>query len=244
MHFENNTPDTLSDTDIHIWYAYTPSSQSIISEYAAYLSPEETNRAQRFRFDRDRCSYQFMHGLLRLLLGKYLETPPSDIILSKNAFGKPQICKSSNDRPIGFTMSRSRDVVVFAFAYSRNIGVDVEYINSALQIDDIVPVLFSSEEAAHYENVNECEQQLDYVLRLWTLKEAYVKAKGVGMHEPFEHIFFDFDPKGVPLLRRSLHDHDISQWSVSSVNIDTDYIISLVYDGPLAHISQKQWLPE
>ena len=232
--------EPLKDHDIHVWYADIPGSQSIIQYYAGLLSPEEKKRVRRFKFDRDRNRYMFMHGVLRELLGKYIGIPPVEIIITKSKFGKPQVKISSSDHAIGLNMASSHGRVVLAFAYSRNIGVDVEYVDPGMRIEDITPSLFTPDEAERFGHVDD-SGRIRYVLNLWTSKEAYVKAKGVGMHEPFEDISFNTSPNGIPSLEWALHDHDISRWTVSRLRPDDDYVGALVFDGPDAEIVNKTW---
>ena len=233
----------LSEHEIHIWSAHIPSSPTLLRRYAGFLSAEERQRAQRFRFSRDRNRYQFMHGMLREILGNYLSVAPTEIIMSRNSFGKPQINKSPGNHAIGFNISHSHGFVVAACSHGRNVGVDVEYLNPQLPVEDIIPSLFSPDEAASFRDVADRDRS-KYVLRLWTMKEAYVKAMGTGMHEPFKNITFSFDSDGVPALVDAVNDHDLSRWTVTQLRFGDNYLGALVFDSPGARIRKMAWVPD
>ncbi len=230
---------TLSNQNIHVWYVTLPESQSIIEHYSRFLSYEEKQRAQRFKFEVDKNKYKFMHGILREILGEYLIKPPDTIIIYRNNYGKPQFINSSIHQFIEFNMSSSKNLVVLAFAHSRNVGIDIEYINRELQIDEIIPSLLSPDEVYIFEHID-CSERLMFVLRLWTLKEAFVKAKGIGMFMPFEHISFTIDSCGNPSLVKIFNENNISNWNFKQLKFK-EYIGALAYDGIDARIVQREY---
>jgi 4'-phosphopantetheinyl transferase len=234
----------LSEHEIHVFYAGIPNSRSVIQSYYTLLSSEEKKRSQKFRFEKDINGYIFKQGVLRKILGNYIKIPPNEIIITLNEFGKPKISNAPSNHHIDFNISSSNSLVALAFAFSRNLGIDLEYLNLELNIYDILPLLFTHQEAQRFEIVENTDH-LSHVLQLWTLKEAYVKAIGVGLHKPLKDISFVLNSNSKPYLEWELHNNDILKWNIKLLEfLENDYVGALIYDGPDAQIIYNNWLPD
>jgi 4'-phosphopantetheinyl transferase len=124
------------------------------------LSPDERTRAARLRFERDRRRFVVARGVLRDLLGRYLEIPPAAVRFIYNRFGKPAL--SPELGRLKFNLSHSADLALIAMAADAEIGVDLEWIQ---EDPDWVDIAGSSR--AFFSG--------------WTRREAYVKARGEGL---------------------------------------------------------------
>jgi 4'-phosphopantetheinyl transferase len=117
----------------------------MFANFQDMVSPDERARAMRFRVDHLQKSFIFTRGTLRLLLGRYLELTPKEVRFRYSETGKPSV---DLETPLRFNTSHSGDVVLFAFARERDLGVDVEQIRALSDIDSIVSRFFRPEEVS------------------------------------------------------------------------------------------------
>ena len=177
---------------LHLWCAYP---DDLLREEAAHacaalLSEEERMRWQRFRQEHNRRQYLATHALARTALSCYCGIAPEELRFSANRHGKPAL---EPDCGMRFNLSNSTGLVVCLVAEGAvEVGVDVEPYVRADQITNVGHKVFSSAEQAQLEVLPPAEL-LDRSLSLWTLKEAYVKARGVGMSLPLDKIAFLFE---------------------------------------------------
>jgi len=150
------------------------------------LSNDERARAERFRFERDKKHFIVARGLLRKILGKYLNENPRLIRFEYNKFGKPSIAGESQTA-IRFNLSHSDGLALYAVSRGRQIGVDVERIKPSLIEDEMLSQVFTSKEIAHFQNLNGNERNT-FFFDCWTRKEAYLKACGSGLSLPANQI--------------------------------------------------------
>src|SRR5215211_71561 len=122
-----NSPDNLilNDGEAHIWRADLDLNESFQSSFLKLLSSDEKNRAQKFRFNKDSRHFIIARGILRSLIGKYLEINPAEISFQYSEFGKPSI---ANINSLQFNISHSQNIALFAFTKKFKIGVDVEFV--------------------------------------------------------------------------------------------------------------------
>src|SRR5436189_2592231 len=89
----NSPPDRPAwpEGEVHVWRATLDWPASSIDSLERILSADEEQRMRRFRLDDDRKRYLVGRGLLRLLLGRYLELPPHELRFDYTPFGKPHL---------------------------------------------------------------------------------------------------------------------------------------------------------
>jgi 4'-phosphopantetheinyl transferase len=172
-----NEPIPLAENEIHIWRASTNLPQPVGKQLARWLSPDELSRSERYRFDRDRMRFIASRGILRMLLGSYLEMAPNQLIFDYSLHGKPNLSPVSTQTPIQFNLSHSEDICLFAFTKNARIGVDLEYLHPIPDVDQICERYFSAGEKRTMRSLPE-DQKLEAFFTGWTRKEAYVKALG------------------------------------------------------------------
>src|SRR5271165_2226949 len=170
---------------LHLWIAYP---DDLLDEEAAkaclrLLSEDERARWQAFKFDRHRREYLATHALVRHALSQHRALPPEAWCFQLNAYGKPAIEPECGLR---FNLSNSLSMVVCLIAEGVEVGVDVESRGRAGSIAEIGPRMFSPLELAQLESLQE-DRRADRCLRLWTLKEAYIKARGMGLALPLNN---------------------------------------------------------
>jgi len=169
----------LPDDRVHIWRANLDLSPEQIERLETFLSPDETARAEKFRFARHRRRFTATRGILRQLLGNYLSVYPQDLSFSYGTKGKPYLNQTA-DYPLQFNLSHSHEYALFGFTQKHLIGVDLEYQRPMPDALKIARRFFSQQESQMLQKV-ETEQRSRLFFQLWTAKEAYLKAIGTGL---------------------------------------------------------------
>jgi 4'-phosphopantetheinyl transferase len=170
----------LPNEEVHIWCAQKPSILS--TELVAILSPEECDRAARFKFPKHRMAYQFAHAVLRDVLCRYLSCSPRDVRFNENTFGKPFLQGGVGGIETEFNLSHSGNLVFIGVSRGQRIGVDVEEIRDIEDILTVTDTYFTPQECAFINRGGLDRRQAFF--RCWTRKEAYVKAVGKGLSIP------------------------------------------------------------
>ncbi|MGF1512128.1 MAG: 4'-phosphopantetheinyl transferase family protein [Elainellaceae cyanobacterium] len=175
----------LAPDEVHLWFSAPEQCRHQVETYWSWLDERERQRSSRFRFDRDRHSYLVAHGLLRSCLSRYGGLPPGQWSFSTNAYGRPEI--AAQRPPLRFNLSRARGLVACAVTRSADIGVDVEAVGRAADLAAIARTSFTPKEQA---DLAQAEGPRQRFFQLWTLKEAYVKAIGLGLSLPLQSLEF------------------------------------------------------
>ncbi|MFT3709003.1 MAG: 4'-phosphopantetheinyl transferase superfamily protein [Archangium sp.] len=146
-------------------------SRAPLSAWHGTLSATEQERAARFKFEADRSCFIAAHGLLRAVLQLGREE------LVVGAHGKPRL---TDDR-VQFNLSHCRELVAVAVS-DRPLGVDVEPIDARHSTDDVARRVYGPRELEDLFAL-EGAARLERFFTRWTLKESWVKATGVGIHD-------------------------------------------------------------
>lgn len=151
-----------------------------IEELEEALSPEEVARALQFCRSSHRRRFIAARGILRHILARYTGQEPRDLKFSYTDRGKPSLAKRSPRQEISFNLSRSDDFALYAVSRSREVGVDLERVCSMDDLKRIANLFFSKGELVVFE-ASRPTDQLQAFFRIWTRKEAYLKARGLGI---------------------------------------------------------------
>jgi len=184
----------LNQSDVHIWYRCTTSlDDEAVKSAHQHLSIEERARSHRLRLDADRRDFTIAHDLLRRSLSKYADIPPADWQFATNEFGKPSIENVDlKARDLSFSLSHTRGCVACAITCNAPLGVDVEFIDPSHRIQEIADRYFSEREAAWLSKSSDEVRNIRFA-ELWTLKEAFLKARGLGLSGSLTDVSFGFD---------------------------------------------------
>jgi 4'-phosphopantetheinyl transferase len=185
----------MSAGDVQIWFRATDTlDDAAIAAAAAVLSPEELEQYQRFHFARDARDYAVAHALLRHTLSRREGRPPADWLFDKTPSGKPFLRNAGDSAP-SFSLSHTRGMVACAVTAGADVGVDVECVDRDVNTAEIAARFFAPAEAAHLMRLG-AEARRDRFFDLWTLKEALVKALGVGMATSLASLAFTVGDDG------------------------------------------------
>ncbi len=166
----------LGVRDIHVWRVDL--TQVIPRQIAHVLSVQEKKKWQAFRQAEHRQRYGAAHVVLRELLGGYLGVDPADVVLKASNQGKPSVVGAV----LPFNLSHSDDVALVAIAGHgiARVGVDIEYGDRAVDVLALAERFFTEEEVALIRQLPVAQQGEGFI-KLWVLKEAFVKAVGCGL---------------------------------------------------------------
>lgn len=178
----DNAPHKLSLTakDIHIWRANLNLPNLELDKLKTSLSNDEIVRAERFYFEKHRQSFIASRGILRNILGRYLEVEPNQVNFDYEPKGKPFLLKESHDCELNFNVSHSQDLALYAIACGNQVGIDLEMIRPITDVEQLAQRFFSTQETNAIASLVSPHQE-EMFFRYWTCKEAYLKATGDGL---------------------------------------------------------------
>jgi len=190
---------SLGEDQVHVWCASLRLSASRLLSLTRILSTDERAKAERYRIQTARDDYIIARGLLRTLLGCYLDVDPRRINFSYGLYGKPILAVDSGRKTIHFNVSHSEGLALFAVTRGREVGVDLERIRLDINYEEIAQQVFSRKEAESLSAVASPMLRREEFFSRWTSKEAYVKARGAGFYMPLDQfeVFFTGD-EGLP----------------------------------------------
>lgn len=151
--------------------------------YLAQLTEDERARHSAFVLERSRREFLATRALVRASLSRYVAVRPEDWRFQADARGRPEV--ASPAFPFHFNLSNTEGLVVCAVATVREIGVDVENVESRRAPLEVARRYFSEAEATDLERLP-VEAQRERFFTYWTLKEAYLKACGMGLALPLD----------------------------------------------------------
>jgi 4'-phosphopantetheinyl transferase len=229
----------LERDEVHVWRAATVR-PSRVAELVRLLAPDECDRANRFHFKKDRDLYVSARGLLRTLLGRYLHVEPGRLRFRYSNFGKPSLVDAGG-MPLRFNVAHSGDQILFAFALARETGVDVERVRDDFATNEIASHYFSRQEVATLKALP-TDLRVESFFRCWTLKEAYVKARGEGLSLPLDRFTVSVDPRE-PAALVAVEDtpEEVSRWSLWDLNPCAGYAGALAVEGLNLRLNRWQW---
>jgi 4'-phosphopantetheinyl transferase len=225
---------------IHIWLAALADVPA--DGAAAVLSPDEREKAARFRSASLTCRFIRKRAALRHILATYGRTRAVDLAFGTGAHGKPYLQERSGAAsPLEFNMSDAGEYAVVAVAMQQPIGVDIETIRPIEDADDIVEHHFSAIERAAYRRLAP-EQRPTAFFTAWTRKEAYVKAVGLGLHLPLGSFSVAIDPAApARLIEIDGDPTKAAEWTLMPVAVPKGHVGAVVARGPISNCQAWTW---
>jgi 4'-phosphopantetheinyl transferase len=175
-------------TEAHLWYVEPDAVREplLLDAYDALLSPAERERNRRFVFARHRHQDLVTRALIRTVLSTYCPAvAPGDWQFASGPFGRPEIAAPQVEPPLRFNLSHTDGLVVCLVAGDREVGVDAEDTRRTSSTIDIAERYFSPDEVREL-LAWPAEHRHRRFFEYWTLKEAYIKARGLGLQLPLD----------------------------------------------------------
>jgi 4'-phosphopantetheinyl transferase len=230
---------------VQIWLAHLDSlSAAQLETLGALLDPAERVRAARFHFESDRNHYIACRGLLRRLISAALDTPASTLVIEYGVHGKPAIAPDANPRALRFNLSHSNGWALFALAWDREVGIDLESgVRLESDENDLSPLaerILSERELAIWHSLPDSATRRAAFLRAWTRKEAFAKATGKGVFDQwnrFELVLDATSPSPSVIVRLPPHGEEpASAWLIHDLSAPDGFAAALA-------LEQKNPLP-
>lgn len=224
----DNASDVLQDDEVHVWFTRTDSAApASLLDGQALLSPDERSRHARFRFDRDRQSYLVSHAFVRTTLSRYADVSPAEWRFRENEFGWPSIAAPARHTGLSFNLSHTAGLAVMAVARRREVGIDVESLLRRPVEEDVAGQFFSSIEAAAL-RAEPPSRRHQVFLEYWTLKESYIKARGMGLAIPLDAFTFHRHAGAPPTIAFAPQlDDDPATWQFVQLQPTPDHLVAL-----------------
>jgi 4'-phosphopantetheinyl transferase len=226
----------LSATEVQVWRIDLIVSMEAIQQLTRLLSADEYARSQRFRFQQHRDRFTVGRGVLRTLLGQYLDTPPDQLQFEYSSYGKPSLLPVRNGKTVQFNVTHSGDVALVAIALDRRVGVDLEQIRSMPEAKSLAQRFFAASESAHICTLPTLEQQMMF-FRYWTCKEAYLKAIGSGIAHGLDQVAIDFSETSAALTNTP----DSEQWTIWELSPAVGYTAAVVAAQHEGYLTCWRW---
>lgn len=218
---------TIGPVRVHLAATADWSRAELDDRCARWLAPQERERAAAFRVDQARREYLLARVLLRRSLGVALGCEPSEVQLERGPRGQPLV--RAGDRALGASSSHAQGLVACALAWECALGVDLEALAGRGEELRPNPLFFDAQELAEAARLGE-PAGAEHLVRCWTLKEAYAKARGLGMRVGPGRVGCRFGPDGRPELRLdpSLEDEG-GRWRVHASSPVPGHALAVVW---------------
>ncbi|MCP4317302.1 MAG: 4'-phosphopantetheinyl transferase superfamily protein [Hyphomicrobiales bacterium] len=220
---------------------------ALLAGYRGLLAPDEAARMKRLVRDSDQHQFLVTRALTRTVLARYLSSDPQQLAFDNNQYGRPFL-KSDGEQSasLSFNITHTNDCVVLGVTRERTVGIDIESTGRQAATLGVANRFFSQPECRAL-NALPASQQQDRFFAYWTLKESYIKARGMGLAIPLGQFSFDFaSPQAFTLsVDESLSD-DPAQWRFWQIGIDEDFLVSICTStlaGALPKLSPRRIVP-
>jgi 4'-phosphopantetheinyl transferase len=232
----------LPDSDLHLWLLPLDADAAAAETLAAFLSPDEHERAARFRHADDVRRYRVARGALRALLGRYLEREPGAIQFEYGAHGKPALARDFARIDLRFNLSHSRDIALIAFGVGHSIGVDLEHGDRAVDALALAGRYGSTRERAMLETLDPGLRSRRFI-ELWTCKEAWLKATGLGITAGLADVDIDMGAEQPRIARMPSGQGCVEHWSLALFEPGSDLVGAVALRDPgreLGNIGERE----
>jgi 4'-phosphopantetheinyl transferase len=221
----------LGDDEVHVWRATLDLETSHLNSVRQILSADEQARAGRFYFQKHCERFIITRGLLRRILGRYLQREPGQLQFGYGPYGKPYLTGEFSHSRLRFNLAHSQGLALYAITQGREVGVDIEYIRPHSAHKQIAHRFFSPWEVMALKALPSHLQQ-EAFFNCWTRKEAYIKARGKGLSFPLNQFSVSLTP-GEPaaLLHVQGDPQETSRWSLQTLDPGPGYVAALAVEG-------------
>jgi 4'-phosphopantetheinyl transferase len=210
----------LNSSDIIIYTIYLPLFIDALPDLVFFLSPEERNRSERFHHKKDQNQFAICRSLLKLVLAAQTKVAIKDICIEYHLNKKPYL---ASHPWLHFNVSHSEDHAIIALSH-REVGIDIESIPQNLDLDNLLPDIFTKNEILEIENAED-KKKAFYLL--WTRKEALVKALGKGIDDDFKHSPSLDGQHNID----SIAFKTVKNWQIQSFDLTNHYLGAIAFES-------------
>ncbi len=218
----------MKSEEVHVWAIDLDALPETENFFCSSLSHEEKSRRDKLVFERDRNRFALAKEIQRRILSHYILVQPAFVQYYYNKYGKPELISKNQ---IGFNISHSDGMLLFAAASCRKVGIDIEKIIDIKDILLIAESYFSISEVKELKNLPE-QARTDAFFTCWTRKEAFIKAIGDGLSYPLKDFSVSVSPGSKPELKhlKGNSEHSIC-WSIFDLSPPDKFKAALVVEN-------------
>jgi len=222
--------------EVHLISSGLAAEPRFVNHLRQLLSPDEQERARRFRFDKHRNAFVVARGLLRIIVGNCVGAEAPTVRFVYGYHGKPALADA---RHLQFNLSHSGGIVLYALGRNLEIGVDVEYIRPMEAMEDVARHFFH---AAEYQELISIPggRRARAFFNCWTRKEAFIKGVGAGLLYPLDRFQVTFQPDQ---STESITTDDCAgsemRWSLRDAAPSEEYAAAVAVKGENCHF--RRW---
>jgi 4'-phosphopantetheinyl transferase len=226
---------------VDIWAADLHRSVRQVSEFAATLSKDEQARADRFHFDRDRNRFIVGRGLLRAILARYVGERHAALAFTYGLKGKPALAPTTGKSRLLFNLAHADDLLLLAVSRDCAVGIDVERIRPCEDTETIAASHFSIREASGLRKLP-VARRLKAFYRLWTRKEAWLKATGDGISESLSQVEVSFlEDEQARLLSLFGSSETVQDWTLCELLPAPGFLGAMAAPAPDVPLNCWHW---
>lgn len=223
---------------VHLWRVALDNERGATESWLRRLSPAEQARARRFKFADDRRRYVVAHVALRDILARYEKVAPAELEFVEGENGKPRLAAALASSGIEFNLTHSRERALVAATRGRVLGVDIEFVSSDFEFQDVAERFFTGREVSALRALPLPLQRKAFY-KCWTSKEAFLKAKGTGLSGALDEV----EIASISGDRVAIH-AAVAGWSLIELDADEGYEGALVAEGHKAlPVERLGWHP-
>jgi 4'-phosphopantetheinyl transferase len=219
----------LVPPDVEVWWLRLDrATPALLERYARVLSAEERARAARSRVESARRELAAARGLLRTVLSRHADVAAEAWVFGTTPNGKPVVVEPARHARVCFSVSHTRDAVACAVASDRAVGVDVEPLaRRRTDVTTLAARYFHTGEVAALDALDDAARAHRF-LELWTLKESYVKARGLRLADVLRHAAFAVErDRVVRAIFDAALDDDPRRWTFALSDVGDAHVAAL-----------------
>jgi 4'-phosphopantetheinyl transferase len=209
-----------------VWIARVSQARDSLIFLEPCLDGRDRERAARFHFSEDRARFVLGRGMLRKCLGRYLGQTPETIELATTDRDRPILPR---DETVQFSISHTHDLVAIAVTADARVGIDLEYVQTHPDLIELAKRIFSEEDLQTFLALPRDERQAAF-FRVWTRKEAYLKARSEGIAEGLRLISVSLGPEQTSAVMDARDQSAAPAWRLLALPVPADYMGCLACD--------------
>jgi len=224
----------LDPSQIHLWQypIGNPADAQHLARAMTLLSGAEKKRRAAFHTEKQQAEYALSHAMVRLVLSEYAPVRPEAWEFQTGEKGKPEIAGPVLDTPLWFNLSHTDGFAVCVAGRVRQLGVDVENMSRKTSHEELAKRFFAPAEYEHLRALPPSGRR-EAFFRIWTLKEAYVKAEGKGLSIPLDSFHFRFSGENSARVTLELNaESGPGAWSFFEFQPGADHRVSIGVKNP------------
>lgn len=232
---------SLDEQAVHVLRVPLRLSLPLQPDEWAPLDRDEVQRGRRYAFDPPRIRFVRCRSALRCALGRLISCAPEDVRFEHGPHGRPFLPSELNPAGLDFNVSHSGDWGLVAWTWRRTLGVDIECHDRRTTWRGLAERFFSPAEADALFALPD-HLQLAGFYRVWTGKEAYIKALGRGLSFPLQSFTVSADPRTAPaLLDVAGAADEAERWSLAALPVAANYSAMVLWDRGPAAVQRWTW---